>query len=151
MIIQKATHNDSKKISYLIQKNTEANPNNYNQEQLVTWKKYNTPSRIKKQLTEREIFCAFENEKLVGTIGLISNEVVGFYVNPTKRGQGIGTKLFDFIENQAKQKGFETLYLTSTPSAVKFYQSKGFQQTKTVIVTIDSVDYQEYNMIKTLT
>ena len=148
--IRKATHNDSKKISYLIQKNTEANPNNYNQEQLVTWKKYNTPSRIKKQLTEREIFCAFENEKLVGTIGLLNNEIVGFYISPSKRGQGIGTKLFDFIENQAKQKGYKTLLLTSTPSAVKFYQNKGFQQTKTVIVTIDGVDYQEYNMIKTL-
>ena len=151
LIIRKATLEDAKRISYLIQKNTEANPNNYNQEQLVTWKKYNTPSRIKKQLTEREIFCAFENNKLAGTIGLLNNEIVGFYISPSKRGQGIGKKLFDFIQNQAKQKGYKTLILTSTPSAVKFYENKGFQQIKTVIVSIDDINYQEYNMIKTLT
>ena len=148
MIIKKATYNDANKISYLIQKNTEANPNNYTLIQIKTWKNFNTPSKIKKQISNRDIYCGFENGKLVGTIGLKNNEVVGFYVSPSKRGQGNGSKLFDFIETEAKKRLFKTLYLTSTPSAVSFYQNKGFKKIKNVIVTIDGISYEEVDMVK---
>ena len=44
MIIRKAVNKDIDGISDLIQKVTDNNPNNYSPEQIVAWKKYNTPS-----------------------------------------------------------------------------------------------------------
>jgi len=148
--IQKATLKDVKNISILIQENTESNPNNYTKEQQIAWQQYNTPTRIKQQFKERTIYCAFKEDKLVGTIGLQVNKIVGFYIHHAQRGKGIGKLLFNFIEKTAIQNGFYQLSLTSTPSAVKFYKKNGFNLLKKITVTIDSVSYEEFTMYKTI-
>lgn len=148
--IRKATIKDAQRISYLIQKNTECNPNNYSKEQIQAWVKYNTSYKIKEQFKDRDIYCAFKNKNLVGTIGLKSNEIVGFYISYYQRGKGIGKKLFNFIESVALQNGFDKLLLTATPSAVNFYKKNGFFKVKTIIVTIDLIDYEEFRMRKIL-
>ena len=127
MEIREATINDVRRVSYLINKSTSKNPNNYTRKQLTTWKKHNTPSKIKKQLNDRIIFCAFSNNRLIGTIGLKDNFVVGFYVSHTIRHQGIGSKLLQHTESYSLNKNINKLYLESTPSAIKFYKSKGFK------------------------
>lgn len=151
MKIRKATLNDANRISYLIQKNTDENPNDYTKIQLDTWKKYNTPAKIKKQLVTREVFCAFENNKLLGVIALVDNEILGFYVSFSKRGKGIGSLLFNFIEKEAKRRNIKTLFLTATLSAVPFYKNKGFEKLKDNIVSINGVSYNEVDMKKELT
>ena len=48
------------------------------------------------------------------------------------RGQGIGTKVFEYIIERAKQKGCNMLQLTSDkqrPDAIKFYEAIGFVPT----------------------
>ena len=48
------------------------------------------------------------------------------------RGQGIGTKVFEYIIERAKQKGCNMLQLTSDkqrPDAIKFYEAIGFAPT----------------------
>lgn len=148
--IRKATAKDARKISYLIQKNTISNPNNYTQAQIQAWVQYNTPSKIKEQLKKREIYCAFEHQKLIGTIGLQVNEIVGFYISYSLRKKGIGKQLFNFIETLIVQKGFKEILLTATPSAVNFYKNNGFKIVKTITVTIGKINYEEYTMIKKL-
>lgn len=150
LTIQKATTNDARRISYLIQKNTDSNPNNYTKLQIEAWKKCNTPAKIKELLKSRETFCAFYKHKLVGTIGLKSNEIVGFYISFSKRKKGIGQQLFNFIENYVIQKKIETVILTATPSALEFYKKNGFSIVKPIKVAIGDVIYQEFNMIKKL-
>ncbi len=148
--IRSAMLKDARRISYLIKKNTAGNPNGYTPEQKAAWKAYNTPAKIKKQLSERDWFCAFERNKLVGTIGLRNNEVVGFYVSFAKRKKGIGAQLYAFIEKEAKQRNIKSLDLTATPSAISFYQSKGFHKIKEVIVSIGPVTFRETIMKKNL-
>lgn len=148
--IRKATVKDAQKISYLIQKNTTCNPNNYSDEQMQAWKKYNTPSKIKEQFKSREIYCAFRHNKLIGTIGLQSNEIVGFYVSYSQRGKGVGKQLFNFIQNKIINKGFNKLLLTATPSAVNFYKQNGFVLLKTITVAIETIKYKEFTMHKNL-
>lgn len=150
MKIQEATIHDARRISYLISKSTNSNPNDYSKAQIEVWKKYNTPSRIKSQLQDRKIFCAFKNNKLIGTIALKDEEVHGFYVSFSLRKKGIGSKLLTYIERYAKQNNIKSLYLTSTPSALKFYQSKGYQQKKEVNVAIFGVNFPEVIMEKEL-
>ncbi|MEL7123905.1 MAG: GNAT family N-acetyltransferase [Bacteroidota bacterium] len=151
MEIRRAQLADATRISYLIQKNTEkVLENNYSQEQKEVWKRANTVGSIKQKIKEATIFCAFQNGQMAGTIGLQGNEVFGLYVSYAKRGLGIGGKLMTHLEGYAKDKNLEELSLTSTPSALLFYQSKGFKAIEKCTVTIMGVPFEETLMKKTL-
>ena len=150
IIIKKATIQNARSISYLIQKNTEGNPNHYSDIQLNTWKSYNTTSKIKAQFLEREIYVAYKGNRLVGTIALKKNEIAGFYVSYSQRGKGIGKQLLYFIQKKAVDKDYKELILTATPSAVKFYTNHGFTLIEEVTVTLNKIAYQEFAMKKTL-
>ena len=149
MEIRKATPNDARRISYLIQKNTErVVENGYSQAQIEVWKRFNAPSGIRQQMEKRILFCAFENQKLVGTIGLQDNEVVGLYVSYSQRKKGIGGILLDYLERYARNQKIEKLTLSATPSARRFYEKRGFISLKPVVVNILGVYFFETEMCK---
>lgn len=148
--IREATEKDCSAISKLIQENIECNPNKYSKDQKQAWKKYNTPKRIAEQLKEKEIYCSFLNGDLVATIAIKENELSGFYTNFKIRNKGIGSKLLQFIEQIATKNGLKRLYLVATPSAVLFYQKRGFILLKEITTTFYGIDYQEFEMQKKL-
>ena len=149
MLIRQASRNDARRISYLIQKNTEkVVENNYSSEQIEVWKKANTQRAIEQKMEERILFVAFDKGKLVGTIGLQGNEVLGLYVSHTQRGKGIGRQLLKHLEAFACAHQIESLILTATPSGFPFYERNGFEAQEAVIVKIDGVDFMETKMIK---
>ena len=148
MVIKHASLIDVKKISNLIHLSTDANPNNYSIQQINAWKKYNTPSNIEKQLKDRKIFCAFKEGELIGTIALKDNFILGFYVNHLFSRKGIGTKLLTHLEDYAKHNHIQKLYLTSTPSAYKFYLNKRFKPIEKITLSIYGVDFPEVRMEK---
>ena len=45
---------------------------------------------------------------------------------PNYRGQGIGTRVLDFLVDEAGQAGLERLELNARPQAVSMYQKAGF-------------------------
>ena len=56
--------------------------------------------------------------------------IEGVRIHQDYRGQGLGTKLFEWAINRAKQKGCNIVQLTSNKSrteAIRFYESLGFQ------------------------
>jgi GNAT superfamily N-acetyltransferase len=113
-------------------------------------KKYNTQPEIKKQLNDRVIFCAIQDNQLIGTIALKENFILGFYVNYAIRKIGIGTKLLDYLEEYAFRNNIKKLKLTSTPSAFEFYKKRGYKIKDKVILSIYGVDYPEVEMEKIL-
>jgi len=151
MEIKKATRSDVRRISYLIQKNTEkVEENNYSDEQKRAWKKSNTSKAIEKSLKHRIIFCGFIQNKLVGTIGLQKNEIVGLYVSYSKRGLGIGWKLLNYLEDYVRSRNMKYLILNSTPSAIKFYKQNGYEVLGSNIIKIIGVNFEETKMKKEL-
>ena len=77
------------------------------------------------------------NKEIVGGCGFFPTtglpaqcaEVVKFYLLPIIRGKGLGTRLFDFVIERAKQAGYTRLYLETVPlfaRAVEMYQERGF-------------------------
>lgn len=148
--IRKATEKDCSAISKLIQENIACNPNKYSEDQKQAWKKYNTAKRISQQLKEKKIYCTFLNGDLVGTIAIKENELSGFYTNFKIRNKGIGSELLQFIEKIARQNHIRKLYLVATPSAVLFYQKRGFKLLKEITTTFYGIDYQEFEMQKKL-
>lgn len=151
MQIRKAKLSDAQRISYLIRKNADkVLALDYSKVQLIAWKNSNTLKAIANQLKQREIFCAFENDRLVGTIGLRENEVLGLYVSYSRRGKGIGKKLLNHLEEYAKKNGITALKLTSTPSANTFYQRNGYVPQGSVIVNVNGVNFKETKMTKNI-
>lgn len=151
MHIRKAKSSDARRISYLILRNTEkVLENNYSQSQIDVWKKQNTPHKIKNSFARREIFCAFDKNMLIGTIGIQNNEVVGLYVSHAKRKHGIGRRLLEHLEEYARKKHLRELSLTSTPSAENFYRRNGYTAGGYVELIIDDVIFRELKMSKRL-
>ena len=151
LLIRRATALEARRISYLIQKNVEADKQNgYSPIQKRIWQKWNTPAAIRKQLEHRIIFCAFANGRLIGTIGLEGNKVVGLYISQSKRGQGIGKQLLQYLEDYAHNEGHTELILEATPSGQVFYTSKGFEEVEAITTIIDGVAFPEMKMRKKL-
>jgi amino-acid N-acetyltransferase len=87
-----------------------------------------TRSSIEKQLNDYYIFEIDKNP--VACIALHTfpeqskGELACLYVSPTHENQGIGRKLIQFVENRAREMGFNELITLST-QAFAYFQSKG--------------------------
>lgn len=94
---------------------------------------------IEKRFNEKqEIFFGYKKEKeLLGYVtlkpffpGYKHCEVYWLAVKKKTQGQGIGTKLMNFIEKYAKNKGFRKIYLYTGEDmhlTQKFYKKKGYE------------------------
>src|SRR5687767_2483053 len=128
LFIRSATESDARSISALIRRNADVVLSaHYSRAQLAAWKRYNTPARVRQRLTDRTTFCAFLAGRLCATVALQGSELVGLYVRPRSRGQGIGRTLLAYVENFAVKKGIAVLQLTSTPAALDFYLQNGWR------------------------
>ena len=76
-----------------------------------------------------ELFAIKENGQVVGTIGMEHNGrfalLRSLSVDEKKRGKGYGDSLMRFLEDKAKQKRIETIYLLTT-TAEAFFSKKGY-------------------------
>ncbi|BFH13837.1 GNAT family N-acetyltransferase [Paenibacillus melissococcoides] len=84
---------------------------------------------------------AFDGDKLAG-FGVLAHQFRGpdndrlqvdlMYVSRPYRRQGIGTRIIQLLSEEAKSRGAEYLYISSTEteSAVQFYQSCGSKLTQ---------------------
>jgi GNAT superfamily N-acetyltransferase len=64
--------------------------------------------------------------------GGLRAQIEAVRTNSTYRGQGIGTRVFAYAINRAREKGCHLLQLTSDkrrPDAIRFYESLGFMAT----------------------
>jgi ribosomal protein S18 acetylase RimI-like enzyme len=61
-----------------------------------------------------------ENANKVGQIRYMA-------VDEKYQGQGLGKIIVDFLEQEAKKKGFQVLELQARENAVKFYESQGYK------------------------
>ncbi|MCI4669186.1 MAG: GNAT family N-acetyltransferase [Bacteroidia bacterium] len=147
--IRLATEDDAQRISELIQSNIDNHEDkSYSKEQIRAWKVINSTSSIINALNQRIIFCAFDHDSMLGTIGLAENKIVGLYVSNTKRKSGIGAVLMKYVERYASKRNFEKITLISVPSAVPFYLKQGYQIIQEVITVVEGVEYPEIEMIK---
>lgn len=96
------------------------------------------------------VFIAKRGEEVVGTIGLVDFDeleefrhftpwIAAFIVNLDLRGQGIGSKILELLEEKAMSLGIEVLHLW-TEDQRAFYSKRGYQllaSTKLGLLDID--------------
>ncbi len=93
-------------------------------------------------LQKEKIVLASYNDQLIGFGCLVAesfktrvSSLSGLYVHPNFIRQSIGTSLLDFISKTASDNESFIIYLYSLPTAIKFYEKRGFQ-----------VDYQAHEV-----
>jgi putative acetyltransferase len=84
---------------------------------------------IRRLAGSREFFVYEEEGRLAGVIGLEGTGVYDFFVAPDRQGQGVGRALLSFVEKLARRRGIEELHLSSSLTAVGFYERLGYRKT----------------------
>ncbi len=76
-----------------------------------------------------QLFCAFENGKMVGMITLRNSEHISLlFVDGNYHRKGIGAKLVDQVRNYLlSEVGGSRLTVNASPMAVGFYHKVGFR------------------------
>ena len=77
--------------------------------------------------------------KIVGMGAHNEEELCRMYVDPSLRGQGIGTKMVEFIEDAMKAKGLKKVFAHSYHSSADFYSRMGYIKSR-----IYYYDYPEH-------
>jgi GNAT superfamily N-acetyltransferase len=89
-----------------------------------------TPQSLRDLAKVRVIFVAVEDNAIVGTASLGRNQVHAVFVHPTRQGRGIGTRLMEAVESEARARGESELVLYASLSAVDFYEANGWRNVR---------------------
>lgn len=90
---------------------------------------------IRVENTVPQWYVAMEGNKIIGGLGVIANDfhdrkdltpnVCAVYTEPDKRGNGVAGALLNFVCEDMKAKGIETLYLVTDHTS--FYERYGWE------------------------
>ncbi|WP_414837075.1 GNAT family N-acetyltransferase [Candidatus Nanohalococcus occultus] len=74
-------------------------------------------------------FVALEDSEIVGVAGYQSESgtVTGIFVDPELKGSGIGSRLMDKIEEDARSEGLEEMETLASLEPVGFYKKNGYK------------------------
>ena len=86
-----------------------------------------TPPFLRELAKERMILVAMEGDVIVGTASLGRDQVHAVFVHPTRQGRGIGRRLMEAVESEARARGERELILYASLSAVAFYEANGWR------------------------
>jgi GNAT superfamily N-acetyltransferase len=85
------------------------------------------PQSLCELAKERVIFVALEGNAIVGTASLGRDQVHAVFVHPARQGRGIGRRLMEAAESEARARGERGLILYASVSAVSFYEAGGWR------------------------
>ncbi|UCG89815.1 MAG: GNAT family N-acetyltransferase, partial [Candidatus Heimdallarchaeota archaeon] len=86
-----------------------------------------TAEYVQKIALDRIIVLAITDDKIVGMGALKGNEIRHMYVQSEYQGKGIGSKLIDFIAEEAYFKGLSSIIVNSVDHSEEFYIKNGFK------------------------
>jgi len=151
MKIRIARKKDARKISILRRKTLkEINKNDYPEIFLQFLINENSMLGIINKMADRDMFCMWKGDTLLGTIELKGNKILGLFIKSSEGRKGIGTKLMDFIESYALSKKIKQVRLYSTRSAFNFYKKRGYRLTPSGYWVIGKSRVKDKVMMKKL-
>jgi GNAT superfamily N-acetyltransferase len=92
---------------------------------------------VRERLASARVWLAFDGEEPVGTVTALPEPekiyIRSMAVTPTAQGRGVGQKLLETLEQDARERGYKSLYLYTTfvlPGAQPLYEKNGFIVTR---------------------
>ena len=93
-----------------------------------------------------KVWCLYDEARLIGTVGVrrldgTSCELKALYLYSKYYGLGLGYRLLSTALEEAKQIGFESMYLdtiSTSERAIKLYKAAGFEEIEQYKETIRS-------------
>jgi GNAT superfamily N-acetyltransferase len=107
---------------------------------------------FKVKVQEIHYFVAENSDKsqILGIIGLKNNELRTFFVDPDSQGKGVGRKLYDRLETEARKAGVTELILEGSPLGEPIYTHLGFIKIMTIYKERVGIKYTDSYMKKSL-
>jgi N-acetylglutamate synthase-like GNAT family acetyltransferase len=129
MTIRKARESDLIELSELIKRSIKTlnSADDSPQDMEFVIAKYDVP-RLRQHLLSLETFVLEIDSKLVGMAILKNDGLHSLFVEPKYAGRGCGRMLVKHIENIARSKQVLVLKVSSSRTAVPFYEKLGFQK-----------------------
>ena len=142
MIFRKATRNDVSKIVEMIAQD-ELGKTRENFQTPLPNEYFYAFEKINADQNQELIVVENENSEIIGTLQLsfiqyltygggIRAQIEAVRIRNDNRGLGIGTTMFEWAINRAKERNAHLLQLTTDkkrPKAIKFYEGLGFKAT----------------------
>lgn len=149
--IRRATAKDAEELSEMICGNARKTllPH-YSEKQWQIFQTYYSVDVIREKIETQDFFCTLHKEKVVGSVALHNDWLVGFYTHVHYLGKGIGSALMNHIESVAREKGLTEIQLAASPVGLDFYLKKGWEKIKDIVVNHYGVDFEESLMVKKL-
>ena len=91
------------------------------------------PNELIKASKEGKIWVAKIDDKIVGTISLISNRLRRFFVRFDYQQKGIGKKLIEQVKGYMKSNNINEVWVGAVISAVPIYKKLGFIEGETFL------------------
>jgi len=114
----------------------------YTPEQIEAWIAGLTPQKLAATITYYNTFVAELDGKPAGfvIIDLANGEIKALYVAADYVRLGVGTRLFEHIEQHARKHGLKSLHLRASLNAYPFYKKHGYME-------VERIAYQMSNEI----
>lgn len=130
MIIDAPTSKDFSAIAELVNKTTRTSFIGHYHPDVIEHKASFTTDSVAERVNVGKYFVARDEDKIVGVVGLVEEELKTFFVDEMYQGRGLGMELLNKIENEAKNQGLARIWLKSSIPAIPFYESQGFKITE---------------------
>jgi GNAT superfamily N-acetyltransferase len=104
----------------------ESNAQDYSAEIINQVERSFSPQAILSLMTQRQVFVALLEHRIVATASLDQDVVRSVFVDPAYQGKGIGRQLMKSIQSSAIAEGRNLLRVPSSITAEGFYASLGF-------------------------
>ena len=130
MIIRNAVIDDAAMMKELHDRSVmELCRNDYSTGQLLGWINKSPQEKYLWRLETQRIFIAEKDGRMLGYVRWYpkTNELCSICVEPEFARQGIGTKLMEHADKDAKDHNADELWLDASLTAVAFYQVLGWE------------------------
>jgi putative acetyltransferase len=129
LIIRRAKEEDCPSIARVHTSAVRAIPiSHYAPEEIEAWAIPRKIESYHQSIHDKEFYVATEGEIIVGfgVLNRETHEIEAVYVSPEAKGQGVGLKLLQKLEEKGRGLGLEALHLNASLNAVGFYQRAGY-------------------------
>ena len=109
-----------------------------------------TPEWMKTTIKDKYFIVAVQDNQVVGTGALKDNELRSIFVDPFYQNEGVGRIIVQHLEQYALSKGYTSIFLESSITAVRFYEKLGYYKIKEETIIWLEENVLTIHMIKLL-